>query len=225
MRGYCSLGIEIDLLVNYPKSNRQIAERAFAKTDNDRAIARQFGEEFFDGDRRHGYGGFSYHPRFWQPVVPTLVDYWGLGAGSSLLDVGCAKGFLLHDLQELVPGISVQGVDISDYAISHAKETVRDKVGLADAQQLPFASKSFDVVISINTLHNLDREGCIHALSEIERVARGHSFITVDAFRDDAEMKRMFDWNLTARTILSVEDWILLFGDAGYTGDYYWFTP
>ena len=77
MRGDCSLGIEIDLLVNYPKSNRQIAERAFAKTDNDRAIARQFGREFFDGDRRHGYGGFSYHPRFWKPVVPTLVDYWG----------------------------------------------------------------------------------------------------------------------------------------------------
>ena len=84
--------------------------------------------------------------------------------------------------------------------------------------------KSFDVgILSIRC--NLDRQGCIQALSEIERVARGHSFITVDAFRDDAEMKRMFDWNLTARTVLSVEDWILLFGDAGYTGDYYWFTP
>lgn len=225
MGGCDSLGIEIDLLVNYPKPNRQIAERASTKTEKDRATARKFGRQFFDGDRRHGYGGFSYHPRFWQPVVPTLVDYWGLGAGSSLLDVGCAKGFLLHDLQELVPGISVKGVDISDYAIANAKDTVRGQVEVADAQQLPFASNSFDVVIAINTIHNLDHEGCIRALSEIERVARDHSFVTVDAFRDDAEMKRMFEWNLTARTILSVDDWVSLFSEAGYTGDYYWFTP
>ena len=138
-----------------PKVNRQIAEQAFAKTDNDRAIARQFGREFFDGDRKYGCSGFSYHPGF-GPVVPTWLTI-GVGLRSPTPDVGCAKGFLLHDLQELVPGISVQGGHF-DYAISHAKETVRDKVRLADAQQLPFASKSFDVVISINTLHNLDRE-------------------------------------------------------------------
>ena len=109
------MGVEIDLLVNYPKVKRNLAERAATKTEADRAVARKFDREFFDGDRRYGYGGFTYQPRFWQPVIPTFVDHWGLKAGSSLLDVGCAKGFMLHDLRELIPGLIIAGVDISKY--------------------------------------------------------------------------------------------------------------
>jgi SAM-dependent methyltransferase len=219
------MGKEIDLLVNYPKSKRNLDERAAGKTEEDRAIARKFGQEFFDGDRRTGYGGFTYNPRFWQPVIPTFIEHWGLTGKSSLLDVGCAKGFMLHDLKELIPGISVKGLDVSEYAITNALPTVRDDVQVADARSLPFPDKSFDVVISINTVHNLDRVDCIRALSEIERVARGRAFITVDAYRDDEEMRRMYAWNLTAKTILSVDDWIELFAEAGYTGDYFWFIP
>jgi SAM-dependent methyltransferase len=219
------MGKEIDLLVNYPKSKRNLDERAAGKTEEDRAIARKFGQEFFDGDRRTGYGGFTYNPRFWQPVIPTFIEHWGLTGNSSLLDVGCAKGFMLHDLKELIPGISVKGLDVSEYAITNALPTVRDDVQVADARSLPFPDKSFDVVISINTVHNLDRVDCIRALSEIERVARGRAFITVDAYRDDEEMRRMYAWNLTAKTILSVDDWIELFAEAGYTGDYFWFIP
>jgi SAM-dependent methyltransferase len=219
------MGKEIDLLVNYPKSKRNLDERAAGKTEEDRAIARKFGQEFFDGDRRTGYGGFTYNPRFWQPVIPTFIEHWGLTGKSSLLDVGCAKGFMLHDLKELIPGISVKGLDVSEYAITNALPTVRDDVQVADARSLPFPDKSFDVVISINTVHNLDRVDCIRALSEIERVARGGAFITVDAYRDDEEMRRMYAWNLTAKTILSVDDWIELFAEAGYTGDYFWFIP
>jgi SAM-dependent methyltransferase len=219
------MGKEIDLLVNYPKSKRNLDERAAGKTDEDRALARKFGQEFFDGDRRTGYGGFSYNPRFWQPVIPTFIEHWGLTGQSSLLDVGCAKGFMLHDLKELIPGISVKGVDVSEYAITNALPTVIDDVQVADARRLPFPDKSFDVVVAINTVHNLDRSDCIRALSEIERVARGRAFITVDAYRNDKEMRRMYAWNLTARTILSVDDWIKLFAEAGYTGDYFWFIP
>jgi SAM-dependent methyltransferase len=219
------MGKEIDLLVNYPKSKRNLDERAAGKTDEDRALARRFGQEFFDGDRRTGYGGFSYNPRFWQPVIPTFIEHWGLTGQSSLLDVGCAKGFMLHDLKELIPGISVKGVDVSEYAITNALPTVIDDVQVADARRLPFPDKSFDVVVAINTVHNLDRSDCIRALSEIERVARGRAFITVDAYRNDKEMRRMYAWNLTARTILSVDDWIKLFAEAGYTGDYFWFIP
>jgi SAM-dependent methyltransferase len=219
------MGKEIDLLVNYPKSKRNLDERAAGKTEEDRAIARKFGQEFFDGDRRTGYGGFTYNPRFWQPVIPTFIEHWGLTGKSSLLDVGCAKGFMLHDLKELIPGISVKGLDVSEYAITNALPTVRDDVQVADARSLPFPDKSFDVVISINTVHNLDRVDCIRALSEIERVARGKAFITVDAYRNEEEMRRMYAWNLTAKTILSVDDWIELFAEAGYTGDYFWFIP
>jgi ubiquinone/menaquinone biosynthesis C-methylase UbiE len=132
---------------------------------------------------------------------------------------------MLHDLKELIPGISVKGLDVSEYAITNALPTVRDDVQVADARSLPFPDKSFDVVVSINTVHNLDRVDCIRALSEIERVARGKAFITVDAYRNDEEMRRMYAWNLTAKTILSVDDWIELFAEAGYTGDYFWFIP
>jgi len=219
------MGIEIDLLENYPKAKRNLDERAASKTEEDRAVARQFGKDFFDGDRRHGYGGFNYHPRFWQPVIPTLQTHFGLDGDSSLLDVGCAKGFMLHDLAELIPGIKVAGVDVSSYAVEHAIEDMRAFVQVADARELPFPDKSFDVVISINTVHNLERADLAQALREIERVARKGSFVTVDAYRDEGERERMMAWNLTAKTIMSVEEWVAFFDECGYTGDYFWFIP
>ena len=219
------MGREIDLLVHYPRTKRNIQERAEEKTEEVRAIARKFGKEFFDGDRKYGYGGFNYLPRFWQPVIPTFKDYFGLTSGSSVLDVGCGKGFMLHDMALLIPGITVKGIDVSGYAIENAIEDMKPHVQVADARMLPFPDKSFDVVISVNTIHNLVREECARALREIERVSRGKSFVTVDAYRNEEEKERMFGWNLTARTIMSVEEWIGFFHEAGYTGDYFWFTP
>jgi ubiquinone/menaquinone biosynthesis C-methylase UbiE len=219
------VGREIDLLVNYPRANRNVEARGDTKTAEDRRIARQFGRDFFDGDRRHGYGGFNYHPRFWQPVVPTLRAHFGLDANSSLLDVGCAKGFMLHDLAELVPGITVKGIDVSRYAIEHAIEDMKPHAQVGDARDLPFAEKSFDVVISINTIHNLPREDCGRALREIERVARRGAFVTVDAYRTEEERGRMLAWNLTAQTIMHVDEWKAFFAEQGYSGDYYWFIP
>ena len=219
------MGIEVDLLVNYPKSKRNVEDRGQSKTEEDRSIARRFGKEFFDGERSQGYGGFNYMARFWQPVVPTLKEHFGLSAASSLLDVGCAKGFMLHDLAELIPGITVKGVDVSSYAIEHAIDDMKPHVSVADARKLPFPDRSFDVVISINTVHNLVREECGQALREIERVARGKSYITVDAYRSEEERQRMYAWNLTAQTIMHVDEWVAFFAEVGYTGDYYWFIP
>lgn len=219
------MGREIDLLVNYPRTKRNVDERGQEKTEEDRAVARRFGKEFFDGERRHGYGGFNYMPRFWQPVIPTFQSHWGLTEKSSVLDVGCAKGFMMHDMAELIPGITVKGVDVSAYAIENAIEDMRPHVQVADARELPFEDNSFDVVISINTVHNLDRDDCATALREISRVARKGAYITVDAYRDDNEKDRMFKWNLTAKTIMSVDEWIAFFDEVGYDGDYYWFIP
>lgn len=219
------MGQEIDLLVNYPKTKRNLEQRLATKNEAGRAIARQFGRNFFDGDRNQGYGGFSYMSRFWQPVIPTLQDYWQLTASNSVLDVGCAKGFMLHDLAELIPGITVKGIDVSEYAIEHAMDDIKPHVQVANATQLPYADKSFDVVISINTVHNLERAECGRALQEIERVSRGKSFITVDAYRNAEEKERMYAWNLTAKTIMSVDEWIAFFKEIGYTGDYFWFIP
>ena len=219
------MGQEIDLMVNYPRPRRNVEERGATKTDADRALARKFGEEFFDGDRTHGYGGFNYHPRFWQPVIPTFQAHWGLTSDNSILDVGCAKGFMMHDFAELIPGITVKGLDVSEYAVQNAIEDMRPHVQVADAKSLPYEDKSFDYAISITTVHNLDRGELIQSLQEIERVARLGSFITVDAYKNEEEKERMIAWNLTAKTVLHVDEWKELFKDAGYTGDYYWFIP
>jgi ubiquinone/menaquinone biosynthesis C-methylase UbiE len=139
--------------------------------------------------------------------------------------VGCAKGFMLFDLMEKIPGIKVRGIDISKYAIEHAKSEVKEFLDVGNANSLPYPNNSFDAVISINTIHNLEKEECGQALKEIERVSKGKSFITVDAYRTEAEKERMYKWNLTAKTIMSVDEWISFFDEVGYTGDFYWFIP
>ncbi len=217
--------MEIDLLENYPKAQRNVKERGMTKSEEDRRIARQFGREFFDGDRKTGYGGFTYNARFWQPVIPTFQKRYNLTAQSKILDVGCAKGFMLHDFCAVIPDIGVKGVDVSLYAVENAIETMQEHVSVADARSLPFADGSFDLVIAINTIHNLEKEDLIVALKEIKRVSARHSFITVDAYRNEEEKELMFAWNLTAKTILSVAEWKQLFAEAGYTGDYFWFIP
>lgn len=219
------MGIEIDLLKNYPKTKRDLTQRLNEKTSEDREIARKFGKEFFDGDRKHGYGGFSYMSRFWQPVIPTFIEHFNLNKNLKVLDVGCAKGFMLFDLKEAIPNIEVEGVDISSYAIENAKEEIKPFLKVANAKKLPYEDNSFDLVISINTIHNLEKEECAKALKEIERVSKGKSFITVDAYRNEEEKEAMFAWNLTAKTIMSVDEWKKFFKDVGYTGDYYWFIP
>lgn len=224
-RDFTGYIVEIDLLKLYPKTKRDLSGRLEQKDEATRKIARQFGKEFFDGDRSYGYGGFSYMPRFWQPVIPTLIKHFNLSSHTSLLDVGCAKGFMLFDLMEAISGIDLHGVDISEYAIQNAKEEVKPFVSVANAIELPFETDSMDVVISINTIHNLEQDDLAKALLEIERVSKGKSFITVDAYRNDVEKERMEAWNLTAKTMMHVDDWKVFFNDVGYTGDYYWFIP
>ena len=219
------MGIEIDLLKNYPKTTRNVKERGSVKTEEDRAIARQFGKEFFDGNRRHGYGGFNYNPRFWQLVIPTFRNHFNLSADSSVLDVGCAKGFMLHDMAALIPGITVKGIDISEYSIENTIESMKHHVQVADAKALPFEDNYFDVVISINTVHNLEKDECGKALQEIERVSNERSFITVDAYHNNEEKEAMLSWNLTGKTIMHVDEWKIFFDEIGYSGDYYWFIP
>jgi len=219
------MGQEVDLLSKYPHSKRNTKERSSNITEGHRKIARQYGREFFDGDRLYGYGGFTYSPRFWQPVVPDLLSHFNLTAESSLLDIGCAKGFLIFDFLQHLPNMAIKGVDISEYAIENAHPKVKHLLSVANAKALPFPDNQFDVVISINTIHNLNRSECIRALQEIERVSRGRAFITVDAYRNKVEQRRMMEWALTAKTILHVNDWVALFEEAGYTGDYYWFIP
>ena len=218
------MGTEIDLMRLYPKPKNRMAERP-AITDEDRRISRLFDFDYFDGDRRHGYGGFSYHPRFWTETVDLITNHYGLPDDCSILDVGCAKGFMLKDFSIRLPNAQLAGIDVSPYAIEHAEQDIQPFLQIASADALPFDDGSFDLVISINTIHNLDREGCLRAFKEVERVGRGKAFVMVDGWKNEEERELLQRWVLTARTILSAEEWISLMDEAGYTGDYAFWNP
>jgi len=219
------MGREIDILKNYPKAKRDITARLEKKSEVSRATARKFDKNYFDGSRDNGYGGYFYNPKYWTPVIPDLIANYDLGPKSRVLDVGCAKGFFLHDLIEQIPGISVAGLDISEYAITNSISSVSKFLEVGNAIKLPYPDNSFDFVISINTVHNLNREDCAKALQEIERVSKRDSFITVDAYRNELEKEKMEAWNLTALTMMSCNEWVSFFEEIGYNGDYYWFIP
>ena len=217
--------MEVDLLKNYPKPKRNLEKRLSEKTPKAVEIARKFGEEFFDGERKYGYGGFSYNPKYWTEVVRDFVSYYKLKPGSKVLDVGCAKGFMLFDLKRQFPEIEVRGIDISNYAIKNSHEEIKDFLNIGDATKIDYEDNYFDLVISINTIHNLDYENCKKSIQEILRVSKKNSFLTVDAFSNEEEKKRMHMWNLTAKTIMSIDDWKKTFIDIGYNRDYFWFIP
>jgi SAM-dependent methyltransferase len=211
---------EVDLLDRYPRTTRDIAARA-AAVPAQRDVAMRFAREYFDGERGQGYGGYRYDGR-WVPVAERIRDHYRLQAGARVLDVGCAKGFLLHDLRRAVPGLRVTGLDISSYALANAMDDVRPGLVRGSADRLPFSDKSFDVVVSINTVHNLDRAGCVRALGEMERVGRLHRYVQVDSWLNELQREKFERWQLTARTYSDPDGWRRLFAEAGYHGDYYW---
>lgn len=219
------IGREVNLMDVYPKSNRPIEERFKTVTIADRIAARSFGKEYFDGTRNQGFGGYNYNPKYWLPVAKRMKKYYRLKADATILIVGASKGFLMHDFKKVLPKATVIGVDISRYAIENCLPDLKPFISVANAKQLPFGDNTFDLVVSINTIHNLPLEECCLALEEIERVSKKNKFIFVDAWRNEEERQNMAKWVLTGLTVLSTAAWKELFKLAGYTGDFYWFTP
>ena len=210
---------EVNLLGRYPRTTRDIDARA-AAVPSQREIAKKFGREYFDGDRGQGYGGYRYDGR-WVKVGERMQEFYGLRAGQRVLDVGCAKGFLLHDLATVVPGLEVRGVDVSEYAIQNAMEDVKPHLVCASADALPFPDDSFDLVIAINVVHNLELPRCIQALREIERVGK-RAYVQVDSWLDEEQKAKFLRWQLTALTYFEPVGWREVFAQAGYTGEYHW---
>jgi SAM-dependent methyltransferase len=182
-------------------------------------VACQFGKDYWDGDRKFGYGGYKYDGR-WRAVADLLASHYQLKPGDKVLDVGCGKAFLLYDLVQAVPGLEIRGIDISQHGIDTAKEEVKSFLQKADAAKLPFPDHSFDLVISINTLHNLPCDKLESALKEIERVGKKNKYLVVESFRNEEEKVNLLYWQLTCRSFYSPEDWQWWFNHAGYRGDH-----
>jgi protein-L-isoaspartate(D-aspartate) O-methyltransferase len=182
-------------------------------------LAIQYGYDYWDGSRETGYGGYRYDGR-WRKVADAMRDTYGLKPGMRVLDVGAGKGFLMHDLMESVPGLEVEGIDISAYAQDHAMESVRDRIKVGNANSLPWPDRHFDLVISITTLHNLYIHDLFAALAEMERVGRGGKYLCVEGYRNEREKVNLMYWQLTCRAFHTPAEWEWIFDRAGYTGDH-----
>ena len=182
-------------------------------------LALKWDVDYWDGGRDTGYGGYKYDGR-WRKVADAMVEVYGIKPGSRILDIGSGKGFILHDFLEAVPGVEVAGIDVSDYGVAHSMESVKPFVQVGHAEKLPYPDKHFDLVISINTLHNLYNYELDSALREIERVARGAKYICVESYRNEREKMNLLYWQLTCRAFHTPEEWAFVYQQAGYRGDY-----
>ena len=183
-------------------------------------LAKKWGYDYWDGDRRICYGGYTYIPGRWAPVARAMAKHYGLKAGDRILDVGCGKGYQLYELSVAVPGLELFGLDVSEYAIDNSHEAVRDRVCVGNASNLPFDNAYFDFVLSINTLHNLFNFELDAALREIVRVSKGASYLCVESYRNETEKANLLYWQVTCEAFCTPAEWEWWFTKARYEGDY-----
>jgi SAM-dependent methyltransferase len=182
--------------------------------------AKEYEFDYWDGDRRYGYGGYRYIDGRWKPVAQALIDIYGLKNGDKVLDVGCGKAHLLYEMTRLLPGLEVTGFDISQHGLTEAKEEVRPYLFPYRAQDThPFGDQYFDLVISLGCFHNLRIFELQAAIREVERVGK-NKYIMVEAYRNESELFNLECWALTAESFFHTSEWIWLYQNFGYTGDY-----
>lgn len=184
-------------------------------------LAKKWGFDYWDGDRRINYGGYRYMEGRWEKVARIIADHYGLKAGDKILDIGCGKGFLLFDFTKVVPGIEVYGLDISEYAVENSKEEVKPQLQVGNCTKLPFEDKTFDFVYSINTFHNLNNEDLENALNEMNRVSKSNKqYICVESYRNEIEKTNLLYWQVTCEQFNTPKDWNWWFCLKKYNGDY-----
>lgn len=182
--------------------------------------AKEYEQDYWDGDRRYGYGGNRYIPGRWKPVAEALIKTYGLKAGSRVLDVGCGKAFLLYEMQLLEPGLELVGFDISVHGLASAVPELKASLFRYRAQDAyPFGDDYFDLVISLGCLHNLRIFELTTALAEIERVGK-QGYVMLESYRNEQEQFNLQCWALTAESFFDTAEWIWLYRHFGYTGDY-----
>lgn len=212
---------EFNALAGYPEPKEPRYVGPDLRTIQHRIVASYRGRDFYDGDRNYGYGGLKYDGRH-LPIVKEICKEYELSAKSRVLQIGCDKGFFLHDFLEAVPGIQVQGTEISDYAIENCHPRVKPFVVKAPFTTLPFNRSEFDLVIAIGAVYTLNLPDAILSLKEIMRVGRGRSFITLASYDNEEEFWLFKYWSLLGTTVLKPDEWRSVLRHVEYAGDY-WF--
>ncbi|MBP50060.1 MAG: SAM-dependent methyltransferase [Acidiferrobacteraceae bacterium] len=184
------------------------------------ALAKDWSYDYWDGDRRINYGGYRYLPGRWEKVAEALVHHYDLPDNPKILDVGCGKGFLLFDFLKARPDAQIYGIDISGYAIKNAKEEIRDRLQIGNATDLPWPDDYFDLVISLNTFHNLYNYELADALREFERVGKEHKYLCVESYRNESEKVNLLYWQVTCEAFCTPKEWEWWFEYAEYSGDH-----
>ena len=214
----------LDLLKKIHKSTR----RNYLERVNDKdypkykaaMLAKKWGYHYWDGDRRINYGGYKYIEGRLTPLAKKIIKHYKLKAGMKILDVGCGKGFLLYELKKLIPGIKVFGLDISTYAKKKSKKEIRNFIKIGNASKLPYKKNSFDLVFSINTLHNLEINLLFQSIKEINRVSKKYKYICVESYRNEIEKMNLLYWQVTCEAFFNTEEWKWIFKTNNYNGDY-----
>lgn len=209
--------------IGYPHSNAKRVVKEGCRTIKNRIKAFELGKDYYDGDRENGYGGFYYDGR-WAKIMPSIIERYGLTNDSVVLDIGCKKGFFMYDLKMALPGIKIRGIECSQYPIDHAMESVKEDIILGEYVKLPYEDNEFDFVMGFAAIYMLNLRDVIRALREIQRVGKGKSYLTLGAYRTENERELFLRWTLLGTTILHVDEWLEVFKDTGYTGDYFFTT-
>lgn len=214
--------------LDFLSTNHKSTQRDYLARVNDKKypkhiaaqLAKKWGYDYWDGDRRINYGGYHYREGYWSSVASSLVGHYSLKSGDKVLDIGCGKGFLLYDMLKLVPGLQVFGLDISDYAIQHSKDEIKPRLLQGCATELPFQDDEFELVFSINTFHNLKNFELDSALREMSRVAKQSKYVCVESYRSELEKVNLLYWQVTCEMFCTPDEWNWWFKHCGYDGDH-----
>ena len=216
--------MEVNFLNYLPGKKKPIKER-FTVLQKDRIKSWRLDKHYFDGSRKQGYGGYHYDGR-WKKVAQSMIKHYSLNQNAKILDIGCAKGYLLKEFKDILKKSTNIGVDISGYAADNSHKKVRNSIAVANSVELPFENNYFDLTISINTLHNiLDLKSLEKSFREIKRVSKKHMFISIGTYENEKEKKILDNWAVVATTYMHKKNWLKFFKKVKYNGDYSWFKP
>jgi protein-L-isoaspartate(D-aspartate) O-methyltransferase len=182
-------------------------------------LAKKWDFEYWDGDRRICYGGYNYKPGYWTPIAERLIEEYNLTSSSSVLDIGCGKGYLLYEIALLLPGINIAGIDISNYAIENSHPEVKKYLRFGPSDSLPWQDGVFDLAFTLNTFHNLYTYQLFPSLKEIKRVSKA-SYVCVESYRNELEKQNLLYWQVTCEAFLTPREWLWWFDLTGYDRDY-----